>query len=59
MTPVSIGELNTEVVSDSAPAAPDRPGQPQMHWHEIERARRALAELSELQARTRAEGFDG
>lgn len=59
MSPVSIGELNTEVAADGAPASPDRPGTPQMHWHEVERARRALAELAELHARTRAEGFDG
>ena len=59
MSPVSIGELHTEVAPDGAPAPPERPGEPRMRWHELDDARRARAELAELRARTRAEGFDG
>jgi hypothetical protein len=59
MTPVSIGELSTEVQSDGAPGGGRQHTEQTMPWDELDRARRAEAELAELHARTRAEGFDG
>ena len=58
MSPVSVGELTTEVEPVGAAPAPARPSEPQMPWEEPERARRIHAEIVELHARTRAEAFD-
>ena len=57
MTPVSIGEITTEVLPVSAAAAaPAAQGPPP--WEDVERVRRAAAELAREGARTHAEGFD-
>jgi hypothetical protein len=60
MTPLTIGEVNTEVAQEGA-AGGGRASTPtgQMPWQELDRARRTEADLAELRARTSAEGFDG
>jgi hypothetical protein len=61
MTPITIGEVNTEVAPEGATEA-GRASTPagRMPWQELERARRTQADLAELRARTSAEGgFDG
>jgi len=58
VTPVSVGELNTEVVAEPPPAeVPSGPsaGAP---WEELDRLRQTAAELMRLHDRTHAEGFD-
>jgi len=58
MSPVTIGELNTEVAPDTAPEPERQAAGQEMRWDELDRARRAHAELTQLRARTCAEGFD-
>jgi hypothetical protein len=58
VSPVAVNELTTEVHTEERPtpaAAPVEPGPP---WEELERVRRAHAELARDRARTRAEGQD-
>ncbi len=59
MSPVNVGELRTEVTPDASAAGPIREPGSTRPWDELDRARRALAELTELGARTRAGGLDG
>lgn len=59
MTPVNVGELNTEVVAEQAPGSAPAGGgtgasQP---WDQLDRVREAAAELARMQERTGAEGF--
>lgn len=58
MSPVTVGELNTETVADRP--APERDAAPAAatSWAQLERLRSAAAELADLRDRTRAEGFD-
>lgn len=56
MTPVSIGELNTEVTAQPSPQASARPAP--REWDELERLRDTARELRRLHERTHAEGFD-
>jgi hypothetical protein len=57
VTPVNVGELNTEVVAEQAPAsAPGGTGASQP-WDQLDRVREVAAELARLQERTGAEGF--
>ncbi|MEA2194696.1 MAG: hypothetical protein QOG42_1130, partial [Solirubrobacteraceae bacterium] len=58
VSPVTVGELNTEASVE--PSSPQRGAGPPAaaSWVELERLRTAAAELAGLRDRTRAEGFD-
>jgi len=58
MSPVHVGELNTEVTSDAAPAGAAQDATHTEPWDALDRVRDAAYELARLHDRTRAEGFD-
>ncbi len=60
MTPVTVGELNTEVAAEQPTSGADAGAgpPPPTPWDELERLRQAAAELAGLRARTRAKDFD-
>jgi hypothetical protein len=58
MTPVTVGELNTDVDAVTAPALPSAGTDASHPWHDLDRLREAAVELARLDRRTRAEGFD-
>jgi hypothetical protein len=58
MSPVHVGELNTEVTSDVAPAGGAEDSGHTEPWEALDRVRDAALELARLHDRTRAEGFD-
>jgi hypothetical protein len=58
MSPVTVGDLTTEVVPEvPAPPTPAPAGGTPV-WEELDRVRRAEAQLRRDRARTRAEGSD-
>jgi len=61
MTPVEIGELVVEASAAPAEGAGEPPAEQDrvaVEWEEVERVRRAEAQLVRDRLRTRAEGFD-
>ncbi len=58
MTPVVVTELTTVVEASERPVTGPAAPEPAPPWEELERVRRAEAELARDRARVRAEGLD-